>query len=280
MSQIDDVYVDMLKQLLKQEPELDYRSTWADGSQPTTRRILGYFQEVDLAKGFPILNLRKINWRAAIDEMDWIYLKQTNDVSQLNSKIWNQWKSDRGLIEKAYGYQIAKPTMGHSSQFHYVLHELKNNPSSRRIMMNMFDSKDQYIKAHESLIECAYATHFSVKDNKLDMTLIQRSGDAMVAALIGSWNMVQYSFLQHLIAKEVGLEVGVFRHFIQDLHLYNHHEEEAKRLIQLYEENKDTLNQQNPTIQINTENIWDFKIEDVQVHNYNPLTQSSLPVAK
>jgi thymidylate synthase len=236
MSYTDVYFAYDLESILAQDWEVDNRAKWKDGTQVKTKRVLQLVNEYDLSKGFPILNLREINFEAAVDEIVCFYIKLSNNTKDLNSKIWNSWADSEGYIQKAYGHQIAKPTMGFPSQIHYVIHEIKNNPTSRRIMMNMFSAEDQQTKATKSLVECAYATHFSVKNGKLHMTLIQRSGDFLTAAGAGGWNCVQYAVLHHAIAKECGLEAGKFVHFVQDLHLYNKHEEQVKELYRRYKE--------------------------------------------
>jgi thymidylate synthase len=265
MNYVDKYLIDDLKEILEQEWEIDNRSKWQDGNKPKTKRILQVVHKYDLSKGFPITSLRKINYKAAIDEMLWIYSKLSNDVQDLNSTIWNSWKDENNLIHKAYGYQIAKPTMGFPSQIHYILNEIKSNPTSRRIQMNMFDAKEQKEKAENSLIECAYATHFSVKDGKLHMTLIQRSGDFLTAAHPGGWNTVQYAALQHAIAKECNLEVGIFAHYIQDLHLYNKHPEQAEELIKRYEE---LDSYKLPTLKIADKTFFELTADDFELVGY------------
>jgi thymidylate synthase len=225
LSLIDSMFAYELSTLTEQEWEIDNRAKWKDGSQVMTKRIIQSFNHYDLTEGFPILALREINYKAAIDEAIWVFIQMSNNTNDLNSTIWRSWENEKNEIAYAYGHQIAKPTMGHPSQMHYVINEIKTNPTSRRIMMNMYSAEEQHLKG---LIECAYSTHFSVKNGNLHMTLIQRSGDAIVAAGIGSWNVVQYAFLQHAIAKECGLIAGDFTHFVQDLHIYNKHEEQAE----------------------------------------------------
>lgn len=236
MSYVDDIFIKDLKAILQEDWEIDNRSKWLNGDTPKTKRILQVVNKYDLSKGFPISTLRDINYKASIDEIIWIYMKLSNNVNDLNSSIWNSWKGEDDKIHKAYGHQIAKPTMGFQSQIHYVLNEIKTNPTSRRIQMNMFNAEEQLEKATKSLIECAYATHLSVKKGKLYMTLIQRSGDFLTAAGSGGWNVVGYAALMSAIAQECNLEVGVFTHVIQDLHLYDKHPEQAEELIRRYEE--------------------------------------------
>jgi thymidylate synthase len=270
MSYVDSIFIENLHDILEEEWEVDNRSKWNNGEQPKTKRILQIYNYYDLSKGFPILNLRNINYKAAINEMLWIYSKMSNNVNDLNSKIWDSWKNESDEIEKAYGYQIAKPTMGFPSQIHYVINEIKTNPTSRRIQMNMFKVEDQEVKAKKSLIECAYATHFSVKNGKLHMTLIQRSGDFLTAAGSGGWNEVQYASLQYAIAKECGLNVGVFTHFVQDLHLYNKHEQQARELIKRYDEN-DVWDSELPILKIADKPFFELTDDDFELVGYNPL---------
>lgn len=269
MSYIDDIFIIDLQDILGQEWESDNRAKWKDGSPVKTKRIIQSVNTYDLSKGFPIMSLREINWKLPIDEIIWIMIQQSNNIKDLKSKIWNSWANDKGEIAKAYGHQIGKPTMGHPSQLHYVIHELKTNPTSRRIMMNMFNAEDQLTKATESLIECAYATHFSAKGGKLHMTLIQRSGDFLTAAGSGGWNLTQYAFLQHAIAQEVGLSVGNLTHFVQDLHLYNKHDEQALELMNRYFNSEDHFYNELPTLKIADKPIFELTADDVELIGYN-----------
>lgn len=275
MTRVEELFINDLKDILGQEWEKDNRAKWKDGGIVQTKRIIQSVNKYDLSKGFPILNLRDINFKAAIDEIICFYMKKSNNIKDMNSKIWNSWANEDGDIKNAYGFQIAKPTMGYDSQIEYVIGEIKRNPTSRRIMMNMFNAEDQQIKATESLVECAYATHFSVKDGKLHMTLIQRSGDFMTAAGFGGWNTVQYAFLQHAIAQECGLEAGVFMHIVQDLHLYNRHVEQAEEVIRRYETTPIQIGDSYsfdplpiPTIKIADKPFFELTAEDVELIGY------------
>lgn len=269
LSKVDDIFIEDVKEILKEDFEIDNRAKWNDGHQTETKRILQTFHKWDLNNGFPIMTLRDINWKNAIDEIIWIYIKRSNDVRDLNSSIWNQWKDNEGKIKKAYGYQIAKPTMGYNSQIEYVIGEIKGNPTSRRIQMNMFNAKEQQVKAKESLIECAYGTHMSVKNNKLHMTLIQRSGDTLTAAGFGGWNTVQYAFLQHAIAQECNLEVGTFAHFVQDLHVYDEHLTQCEKLINRYDNLE--LPQNKVQIKIANKPFFELTADDVELVGYENL---------
>ncbi|MED3562421.1 thymidylate synthase [Bacillus xiapuensis] len=268
MSYVDDIFISDLKEILNEDWEIDNRAKWNDDLQTETKRIIQVSHKYDLSKGFPINTLREIDYKKAIDEMIWIYIKLSNNIKELNSGIWNAWADEEGLVQKAYGHQIAQPTMGFESQIHYVLNEIKTNPTSRRIQMNMFNVKDQETKAKESLIECAFGTQFSVKNGKLHMTLTQRSGDFLTAAGSGGWNLVQYAALQHAIANECGLDVGTLKHDIQDLHLYNKHPEQAQEMIRRYEELESLESLELPILKIADKTLFELTAEDFELVGY------------
>lgn len=262
MTYVDDIFIKNLKEIMKEDWEVDNRAHWEDGTEIATQRIIQSVNKYDLSKGFPILTLRNINYKASIDEICWIYMQQSNNVNDLSSSIWDSWKDDKDEIAYAYGHQIRKPTMGHQSQMHYVINEIKTNPTSRRIMMNMYDAENMDKK---SLIECAYASHFTVKDGKLHMSLIQRSGDFLVASSPGGWNLTGYAFLQHAIAQECNLDVGVLTHFVQDNHIYNKHTKQAEELIGRH---YNTASYELPTIKIANKPFFELTSGDVELIGY------------
>src|SRR5690606_28597157 len=147
----------------------------------------------------------------------------------------------------------------------YVLNEIKTNPTSRRILMNMFNAEEQQAKSIKSLIECAYGTEISVKNGKLHYTLTQRSNDFITA---NNWNLLQYSALAQIIAMECDLGLGNFQHRIQDQHIYNKHYEQAKELLT-------RLDELDPTnrvyLKINKKPFFELTIDDFELVNYNPL---------
>lgn len=83
------------------------RPKWADGTSAHTRKIFGVVNRYNVGEEFPIMTLRRTYWRSAIDEVLWIWQKKSNDIHQLNSKVWNQWADPSGTIGRAYGYQAS-----------------------------------------------------------------------------------------------------------------------------------------------------------------------------
>jgi thymidylate synthase len=172
--------------------------------------------------------LRRTAFKSCIDEILWIWQKKSNKVSELNSHIWDSWADENGTIGKAYGYQLGvkhKYKEGLFDQVDRMLFDLKNNPSSRRIMSNIYVHNDL---SEMGLYPCAYSLTLNVSGNVLNGILNQRSQDMLVA---NNWNVCQYAVLMHMFAQSSGLKVGELVHVIADAHIYDRHIPIVKEIL-------------------------------------------------
>ena len=202
MSRADDIFDENIRTILSSGYTTmndKVRPHWADDGAPAyTYKAFAIVNRYDLSKEFPMFTQRWINFKAAVDELLWIWQKKSNNVHDLNSHIWDSWADETGSIGKAYG----------------------------RIMTNIYVHQD----LHEmNLYPCAYSMTFNVTGNKLNAILNQRSNDMLVA---NAWNVCQYAVLVHLFARCTGLEVGEFVHVIADAHIYDRHVDIVKELIE------------------------------------------------
>ncbi len=262
MSVTDKIFKQMCADVLENGvfDEGNVRPHWEDGTPAYTKKLFCVVNRYNLAEEFPLLTLRPINFKAAIDEILWIWQKKSNNINDLNSHIWDSWADESGSIGKAYGYQLAikhKYKEGMFDQVDRVLFDLKNNPSSRRIITNLYNHADL---SEMALYPCAYSMTFNVSNGKLNAVLNQRSQDILAA---NAWNVCQYAALVMMLAQVSGLEVGEFVHVIADAHIYDRHIDIVKELIQR-EEHKAPIVKLNPEIK----NFYDFKVEDFVVENY------------
>lgn len=231
MSKADQVFIDNCRQILDhghEQRDGTTRPHWEDGTPAYTKKCFAIVNRYNLAEEFPILTLRPINFKAAVDELLWIWQKKSNRIADLNSHIWDSWAGADGTIGKAYGYQLSVKHQykeGEFDQVDRVLYDLKHQPQSRRIMTNLYNHAD----LHEmNLYPCAYSMTFNVTDNRLCAILNQRSQDMLVA---NSWNVTQYAVLVHLMARVSGLEPGEFVHVIADAHIYDRHFTMVEKLL-------------------------------------------------
>ena len=195
-----------------------------------------------------------------MDELLWIWQKKSNRICDLGSHVWDERAGEDGTIGKAYGYQlgIKHPYKeGMFDQVDRVLYDLKNNPTSRRILTNIYNFED----LHEmNLYPCAYSMTFNVTGNKLNAILNQRSQDMLTA---NNWNVVQYAVLTHMMAQVSGLEVGEFVHVIADCHIYDRHIPAVKAMLELegYEAPTFVMDQ-------SITNFYDFTKNSFRMENY------------
>ena len=263
MSIADKIFIDTCRDILDNgvwDTHLPVRPKWLDGTPAHTIKKFCIVNRYDLSKEFPIITLRRTAFKSAVDELLWIWQKKSNNVKDLSSHIWDSWADETGSIGKAYGYQLGvKHTYpeGEFDQVDRVLYDLKHNPSSRRIMTNIYNFQD----LHEMhLYPCAYSVTFNVTGNKLTAILNQLSQDTLTA---NNWNVVQYAVLVHMFAQVSGLEVGELVHVISDAHIYDRHVPIVEKILQNKQFNA-------PKLWINPEikDFYDFTIDDFKLDGY------------
>lgn len=263
MALADKIFIDMCKDMLINgiwDTNCNVRPKWEDGTPAHTIKKFGVINRYDLQKEFPILTLRKTNFKGAIDELLWIWQKKSNNIKDLNSRIWDSWADANGSIGKAYGYQLGikhKYKEGDFDQVDRVIYDLKNNPYSRRILTNIFNFQDLHEMA---LYPCAYSMTFNVSGNKLNAILNQRSQDVLAA---NNWNIVQYSILVHMMAQISGLIAGELVHVIADAHIYDRH-------VPIIEELIKQKQHEAPKIEIdkNVTDFYKFAVDSFKLDDY------------
>jgi len=191
-----------------------------------TISYFGAFYKVDLARGYPLLTTKEVNWAAMLRELLW-YLSGEDHIRNLRqyTKIWDAWADEQGNLDTAYGrYWRRFPhpeqdTEGHwrvreVDQIRYILDTLKTDPTSRRLVVTAWEPGNA---TASRLPPCHYSFAFSVQNGRLNCHLTQRSGDI---ALGIPFNLACYATLTQMIAQETGLAVGEFAHTIIDAHIY------------------------------------------------------------
>lgn len=255
MSRADDIFIQNCRDILENgvsDADMNVRPHWAGdetspcGTPAHTIKKFGVVNRYNVGEEFPLMTLRRVYYRSAIDEILWIYQKKSNNVRELTTHIWDAWADENGSIGKAYGYQMSvkhKFPEGEMDQVDKVLYDLKHDPASRRILLNMYNHADLNEMA---LAPCAYSFTLNVSGRKLNGILNQRSQDMLAA---NNWNVCQYSALLIMFAKSSGLEPGELVHVIADAHIYDRHVDIVKRLIE-----KEPL----PAPTMKVEDITDF----------------------
>ncbi len=263
MSRADEIFIANCRQILEHgfsTEQEKVRPHWEDGTPAYTVKTFGIVNRYDLSREFPLLTLRFTNWKAAIDEILWIWQKKSNNIHDLNSKIWDSWADESGSIGKAYGYQLGvkyRFQQGEMDQVDNVLWQLKNTPASRRIMTNIYTFADL---PEMGLEPCAYSMTFNVTGNRLNAILNQRSQDTLTA---NNWNVVQYSALLMMFAQASGLVPGELVHVISDMHIYDRHIPMVKELL-----TREPLPAPKVRLNPDVRDFYAFTVEDFIVEDY------------
>ena len=251
-------YLDLLQNIL------DNGVTKSDRTGTGTKSLFGYQMKFDLSEGFPLITTKKCHLKSIIHELLW-FLKGDTNIKYLTEngvRIWNEWADENGDLGPVYGKQWRSWEGANGvviDQISQAIDTIKNNPDSRRIIVNAWNVADLPDMA---LSPCHCLFQFYVADGKLSCQLYQRSADTFLGV---PFNIASYALLTMMMAQVCNLEPGVFVHTFGDVHLYTNHLEQAK--LQLTRTPKAL-----PTMKINpkVDSIFDFKIEDFDLLNYEP----------
>lgn len=264
MTQFDHIYNKLVNDVLTKGTDItkNVRTVYSDGTPAYYRSLIGYqFRYDNSTDTPPVLTTRYSPYKSAIREIYWIWLLRSNKVSDLRSlgcKYWDEFELPDGTVGESYGFQINKRTYNFNNQLDYIIHELKHNPNSRRIMTEIWDCEDL---DKMSLTPCLHLTQWSVVNNKLYLELRQRSCDIALGLVS---NLLQYSILHKLVAHECGLEPAEIIYTIHNAHIYDRH------IPIIQEQINSTPVNCNPILKINyPKSIQDFKPEDVIIENYS-----------
>ncbi|WP_340678406.1 thymidylate synthase [Paraglaciecola sp.] len=251
-----------------------------------TLSVFGYQMRFDLSHGFPLITTKKCHLRSIIHELLWFLKGETNIryLTENNVKIWDEWATDEGELGPVYGQQWRSWTGADGQvvdQISELITQIKQNPDSRRLIVSAwnpsvlpdtrFSPKENAQQGRQALPPCHTMFQFYVLDGKLSCQLYQRSGDIFLGV---PFNIASYALLTMMIAQVCDLQVGDFIHTFGDVHLYSNHLEQAQ--LQLNREPFPL-----PTLRINPEikNIFDFKIDDFELQNYQAHAHIKAPVA-
>ncbi|MEK7106288.1 MAG: thymidylate synthase, partial [Patescibacteria group bacterium] len=203
----------------------------------------------------------KLEWFVEQIKVDDEFAKAWGELGPIYGKQWRDWETPKGE---------------HIDQIQNVIDMLKNDPSSRRIIVSGWNVGEIFDLIHDhnhAPPPCHSLFQFHVLDGKLSCQLYQRSADFFLGV---PFNIASYSLLLMMIAQVTGYEVGEFVWTGADIHLYLNHLEQAK--LQITRENDI---RPSPTMKINpnVKNIFEFKFEDFEVVDYNPHDSIKAPIA-
>jgi len=223
--------------------------------------------------GFHWSPQKKTHLKSIIYELLWFLKGETNTayLKENNVSIWDEWASPTGDLGPVYGKQWRSWEGAEGQvidQIKDVIHTLKTNPDSRRIIVSAWNVADLPKMA---LMPCHAFFQFYVADGKLSCQLYQRSADVFLGV---PFNIASYALLTMMVAQVCDLALGDFVWTGGDTHLYSNHMEQVD--LQLTRSPRPL-----PTMRINPDkkDLLDFVFEDFTLENYDPYPGIKAPVA-
>ncbi len=249
-------YLDLCKHVLENGTEK------SDRTGTGTISTFGYQMRFNLQEGFPLVTTKKLHLRSIIYELLWFLKGETNIryLQENGVRIWNEWADEHGELGPVYGKQWRSWEGADGKtidQISNVIHEIKTNPDSRRLIVSAWNVGDLDEMA---LAPCHLLFQFYVNDGKLSCQLYQRSADIFLGV---PFNIASYALLTMMIAQVTDLKPGDFVHTFGDAHIYKNHVEQVK--LQLTREPKKL-----PTMKLarDVTSIFDFTYDDFVLEGY------------
>ena len=277
-------YLDALKQVLENGTDKQ------DRTGTGTKAIFGMQMRFNMKEGFPAITTKKLAWKSVVSELLW-FIEGTGDERRLaeilhgtrdqdKKTIWtanaeaSYWKPKAhfpGDLGRVYGVQWRhwKNYEGMEiDQLAAAIKEIKEKPSSRRIIVNAWNPGELEQMA---LPPCHTFFQFFVVNNKLSLQMYQRSCDMFLGV---PFNITSYSLLLHMISQVTNLEPYEFIHTLGDAHIYINHLEQVKEQL-----TRKPLPLPQLKLNPNIKNIEDFKMEDIELADYQYHPTIKAPMA-
>lgn len=182
-------------------------------SRPWERVLFGALRDAN-----PFFHLMEALWMmAGRNDVEW--------PTFFNSKF-NQFSDDGTTFNGAYGHRW-RTWFGYD-QLTELADTLRLYPTTRRAVLTMWDAMGDDVRISDTGmahgagaskdVPCNTHAYLDVRGGFLNLTVCNRSNDAVWGAY--GANAVHFSVLQEVLAKMVGVQMGVYRQFSNNLHAY------------------------------------------------------------
>jgi len=266
MRSVNTQYEDLLRRVLADgTPKSDRTGTG-------TRSAFGQQLRFDLERGFPLITTKRVHFRSVAYELLW-FLRGDSNVGWLRENgvtIWDEWARPDGDLGPVYGVQWRAwpaPDGAHIDQISAVLDLLRTDPDSRRMVVSAWNVGEIPAMA---LPPCHAMFQFYVADGRLSCHLYQRSADLFLGV---PFNIASYALLTHMVAQQVGLDVGELVWTGGDCHIYDNHQDQVREQLSraAYPFPRLALHK--------ASSLFDYTYEDFEVADYQHHPALKAPVA-
>jgi thymidylate synthase len=215
---LDDILLQLYSELLT-------TSATVIASRGENTEILGALIKIEKPRARLSRSETRGKLFSSLGELLW-YLSRDNQLGFIERYVgrYRNESEDNVTVYGGYGPRLFGQR-GHD-QVQNVIDILNAHPASRRAVIQIFNAED--ISSARKEIPCTTTLQFLVRDDRLDMITTMRSNDAY-------WGLPHdvfcFTMIQELIARSLGREIGIYRHFAGSLHLYKDHRHDAQNFV-------------------------------------------------
>jgi len=184
--------------------------------------------DINVSKYFPILTGRKMFEKTFKTEFEWFINGETNikRLQDAGVKIWDNWADENGDLGPVYGHQLLNFNSSNYNQLDSVIESIKNNPNSRRHIVSLWNPLQ--IKEMR-LPPCYLYFQFFVENEKLNMFVLQRSGD-LIAGI--PYDVAMFTIFLLYVSEKTGYKANKLSLSIIDAHIYSNQLDVANEYLQ------------------------------------------------
>ena len=284
-------YIDCMRDILDNGIET------SDRTAVGTLSVFGTQFKYNLEDTFPALTTKRIFMKGIFEEL-MLYLSGKTDNGILNEKNIHIWDGNttrdfldkRGLshypigdMGETYGfnfrhfgaeYKTCKEdyTGQGVDQLENVLHLIKNDPNSRRIIINLWNAKTLCNAALPACL-CMYQFYVNTRDRKLNLQIYIRSSDFFLA---NNWNACTGALLVHMICglEDIDLTPGILTVVTGDTHIYKNHLDQVNTNLERTPKPFPKL-----VLQNTYKTLQEYKYQDIKLIDYTPDKNIPAPMA-
>ena len=244
-----------------------------------TLSLFGEQLRFDLRDGFPAITTKKLAWRSVVAELIWFIegscderrlaeiqfgtrdkSKKTIWTANATADYWLPKARFDGDLGRVYGVQWRHwkaPFNQTTDQLEELIKGLKTDPNSRRHIISAWNPGELHLMA---LPPCHAFMQFYLRNNTLSCQMYQRSADVFLGV---PFNIASYALLTHLVAREIGADVGELILTFGDVHIYKNH-------VDAVEEQLTRKPYDFPSLDItNVNSLYSVTVNDCKLVDYN-----------
>ena len=270
-------YLDVLARILREG------TIKTDVQGPGNIAVCGAQMEFDMADGFPLITCRDIkgSWKAMRAELIWMLSGSTNikGLHEMGVHLWDAWATPEICERMGFPPGELGPVYGHHwrnfgatkiapglyepdgiDQVQRCVDGIRANPDRRRHVISAWDPT-QVEEEDVYIAPCHVMLHFCGDgQGGLDLHLFQRAADVPIGV---PFNTAEYALFLMMMAQVTGMRAGKFVHTLSDAHIYRNQIPYIEELL-----TREPLPLSRVTLNPDVRSIFDFRLDDFELHNY------------